>query len=96
MSQYRISDLARSDLENIWLFIAEDNIEAANRFILLLVSKFSKLASSPEIGRQRNELALGLRSIPVGNHVIFYRAGENGPEIIRVLHGARDFPPIFQ
>jgi toxin ParE1/3/4 len=32
----------------------------------------------------------------VGNYVIFYRPMEIGVEIARVLHGARDFPPLFE
>jgi len=40
-------------------------------------------------------LAARLRSFPVGSYVIFYRPMENGVEIVRVLHGARDLPPLF-
>ena len=29
-------------------------------------------------------------------YVIFYRPLENGIEVTRVLHGARDFPPLFE
>jgi len=96
MSQYRVSDVTRSDLEAIWLFIAQDNPEAADRFIRAVVSRFPMLASMPKAGRQREELSARLRSFPVGNYVIFYRPMENGIEIVRVLHGARDFPPLFE
>ena len=53
------------------------------------------LAEMPESGRQREKLAPELRSFAVGNYVIFYRPIENGVEIVRVLHGARDLPPVF-
>lgn len=96
MSQYRVSDVARSDLEAIWLFIAQDNPEAADRFIQVMVSRFPMLASMPKVGRQREELSAHLRSFPVGNYIIFYRLMKNGVEIVRVLHGARDFPPLFE
>jgi toxin ParE1/3/4 len=49
----------------------------------------------PGIGRQREDLAPRLRGFPFGNYVIFYRPMENGVEIVRVLHGARDLPPLF-
>jgi toxin ParE1/3/4 len=96
MSQYRVSDVARSDLETIWLFIAQDNPEAADRFIQVVISRFPMLATVPKMGRQRDELSAHLRSFPVGSYVIFYRLMENGVEIGRVLHGARDFPPLFE
>jgi toxin ParE1/3/4 len=96
MKQYRVSDTARADLDEIWLFIAQDNPEAADRFIRLIVSRFPTLASMPYLGRQRAELSPGLRSFPVQRYIIFYHPREDGVEIVRVLHGARDFPPLFE
>ena len=96
MNQYRVSDAARSDLDEIWFYIAGDNPDAADKFIRALVSRFPLLASVPEMGRERNELAVRSRSFPVGNYVIFYRPMGNGVEIARVLHGARDLPPLFE
>jgi toxin ParE1/3/4 len=48
------------------------------------------------MGRVRDELVPSLRSFPVGKYVIFYRPIENGIEIARILHGARDLPSIFE
>jgi len=42
------------------------------------------------MGRTRDELVPRLRSLPFGRCVIFYRALDDGAEIVRVLHGARD------
>ena len=38
----------------------------------------------------------GLRSLAYGRYVIFYRAIEDGAEIARVLHGARDLRRIMR
>jgi len=59
------------------------------------VSRFPKLAAMPEMGRRREELAMHLRSFPVGRYIIFYRSMQEGIEIVRVLHGARDLPPLI-
>jgi len=96
MKQYRVSEVARSDLDEIWFYIAQDNMDAADRFIHAIVSRFAMLAGMPEMGRMREELAPRLRSFAIGNYVIFYRPMENGVEIARVLHGAREFPPLFE
>jgi toxin ParE1/3/4 len=53
------------------------------------------LSQLPEIGKRRFDLAPGLRSLAVGNYVIFYRPVSEGIQIIRVLHGARDIPSLF-
>ncbi len=95
MSRYRFSEQSRSDLDDIWLYIASDNLIAADRFIDELVGKFQTLAEQPGIGRTRDELAQSLRSFPVGNYVIFYRAMQDGIEVVRVLSGFRDIPNVF-
>jgi toxin ParE1/3/4 len=96
MNQYQVSDAARSDLGEIWFYIAQDDPDAADKFIRAVVSRFPRLAEMPQLGRRREELLPRLRSFPVGRYVIFYRPLEKGVEIARVLHGARDFPPLFE
>ena len=51
MNQYRVSDAASADLEEIWLYIAQDDPDAADRFIRTIVSRFPTLASMPRMGR---------------------------------------------
>lgn len=86
---------AESDLIEIWSYIALDNLEAADRLLDVIDDKALTLAESPLIGRERKELLPGIRSFAIGNYVLFYQQIENGIEIIRVLHGARDVEAIF-
>jgi toxin ParE1/3/4 len=95
-NSFRVSDRAVADLDEIWLYISQDNPDSADKFIGELASRFPKLASMPEMGRLREELSPGLRSFPVGRYIVFYRRAGDGVEIIRVLHGARNFPPLFE
>ena len=95
MSRYRLSAQARADLDDIWLYIASDNISAADRFIDALITKIQTLAIQPDLGRPRDELAKSLRSLPVGNYVIFYRSMQSVVEVVRVLSGFRDIPELF-
>jgi toxin ParE1/3/4 len=96
MNQYRVSAEARSDLDEVWLHIANDNSDAADKYIRAIVSRFAMLASMPHLGRARPELSPGLRSFVVGHHVIFYRLFDGGVEVARVLDGVRDLPPLFE
>lgn len=96
MNHYRVSDAARADLDEIWFYIAQDNPDAADKLIRAIVSRFVALASMPLMGRLREELSANLRSFAVSGYVIFYRPMQKGAEIVRVLHGARDFPPLFE
>jgi len=95
-NSFWVSDRAAADLDQIWLYIAQDNPEAADKFMGALTSQFPKLASMPQMGRLREELSPGLRSLPVGRYIVFYRRNDDGIEIVRVLHGARNFPPLFE
>ena len=96
MSRYRLTEQARADLDEIWLYIAEDNIPAADRFFDTLHERFVLLAGQPFLGRARPELAPNLRSLPVGNYVMLYRPIDDGIEVVRVLHGARDIDAMFE
>ena len=95
MSRVRKRPAADADLFDIALHIAEDSLAASERFLDSLNDKFQLLASAPEIGRLREELAPGLRSFPVGSYVVFYQPIKGGVEIVRVLHGSRVIPSLF-
>lgn len=96
MSRFRISTQAAQDIENIWKYVAPNNLKAANKLFDTLRESFPKLAKFPQMGRQRSELAPFLRSFPVKNYLIFYRPIDEGIEIARILHGSQDIETIFQ
>ena len=95
MARLRISDDARHDLDGIWLGIAADNVEAADRLVDSVLAAYRRFTRHPYLGRVRLELRRDLRSWAVGNYVIFYTATDEWVEIIRVLHGAQDLPSFF-
>lgn len=96
MRKYRLSHRARKDLDKIWLNIARDSIESANRFLESLTERFPLLADSPRMGRLREDLQPDLRSFPVKSYLIFYRPlGKRGVGIVRVVHGARNLRSLF-
>jgi toxin ParE1/3/4 len=95
MSRVHKHPQAQEDLLDIWVRIAADSPFHADRFLDLLDDKMRLLADAPGIGRPRAELSPGLRSLPVGNYVIFYRQVGIAIEIVRVLHGARDIEALF-
>lgn len=90
-----VSPLAEEDLEEIWSFIAERDVEAADRLIDEITGRFDHLLAYPEAGRARHELLVNLRSFPVKRYVIFYQPTDDGVEIFRVLHGSRDVQSEF-
>jgi toxin ParE1/3/4 len=83
-------------LIEIWNYIANDSETNADAFIDRLHESNQALGRQPGLGRRREELAPGIRSFPFGRCVIFYRVVRKAVEIVRVLHGARDIPRIFE
>jgi toxin ParE1/3/4 len=87
---------AHLDLVQAALRIAEDNPLAADRWLDSIDEKCRLLATMPGLGRKRPDLAPDIRGFPVDNYAIFYRAVPDGIQIVRVLHGARDLPEMFE
>jgi toxin ParE1/3/4 len=99
MMDHRVSIEAESDLDEIWLYIAQNSstLNIADRFIEFLTDRFSLLARNPYIGRRRDEeLRPGIRSLAVRDYIILYRIDNEEVLILRVLRGNRDIEALFR
>ena len=56
MSQVKLAEDAEADLVEIWIFIAQDSVEAADHFLDRAYNTCQALARSPGIGRDRSDL----------------------------------------
>jgi toxin ParE1/3/4 len=91
-----ITTQATRDLQDIWEYIAEDNLRRADEFLEQIFEQFSLITDMPGVGRKRDELSPGLRSFPIGRYIIFYRRkGQTTIEITRVLGGERDLEALL-
>lgn len=80
---------AHEDLLEIWLFIARDDVAAADRVIESIEDRCRLLADHPELGQARPEIGPEARAVTVGNYLVLYRLSKERVEIVRVVHGAR-------
>ena len=85
---------AETDFVEIWQFIGRDDPRAADRQLDRIEAQCQLLASNPRLGRLRPEIAQDARAWVVGRYLILYRAVDDGVEIVRVVHGARDMEQI--
>ena len=88
MPVFRRTARAEQDLIDIWLYIAQDNVEAADRLLDRIDEAGWLLADNPELGRARPDIAPDFRYFPVGNYLMLYRRVPEGIELVRVVHGA--------
>lgn len=91
MTDFRFSPEAFRDIDEIWEYIAEDNLDAADRVRDEIFTACQRLAEMPGMGHLREDLAdEPLRFWPVYSYLIIYRPESKPLEVVRVLHGARD------
>ena len=86
---------ARTDILEIWAYIAADSVDEADRWVDRLDEKMQLWASQPMMGRARDELSPGLRSLSFGRYSVFFEPAANGIDVVRVLHGSRDIDREF-
>ncbi len=100
MKAYQFTPEAESDLFEIWLYIANNNVEAADRVEEAIHDACAFLAKAPHGGHVREELTvLPLRfwTLPrYRNYIIVYDPESKPLQIIRVLNGARNVPVILR
>lgn len=95
-NKLEIAQQARNDIKDIWTYIAELNQAAAEKLTAEFLKKFQMPADNPSVGKRHDEIIVNLKSFPHKKYVIFYFETENGVEIYRVLHGARDVENLFE
>ena len=95
-AQFRLTEPAIQDIEQIADYIArQSGLNQADRFLNKLDAKFVKIAQFPNLGRQRDEILPGLRSLPMDNYLILYMPIGQNVEIFRVVSGYRDLSALF-
>ena len=91
MSGFAFHPDAFADLDEIWEYIAEDNVDAADRVFVDIHSTLTTLAGSPQIGHRRPDLTTRpLRFHVVREYLIAYAPAEKPLWVVAVLHGRRN------
>lgn len=88
----RFTVRAERDIEAIGDYIAQDNPARAVSFVEDLTSKCRALIDQPAAAPLRPNFGDGVRMALFGRHLIFYSFDDRELLIIRVIHGARNWP----
>lgn len=96
MKRFELTRQAHADLQNIWEFIAQDSLDAADRVLDEFEHTFARLAAMPGIGHSREDLTTqDVLFWPMYSYLILYRKNSTPLLIVGVLHGRRNLPPII-
>ena len=90
------TDQAETDLAEILDSLEERSPQAAERLATAIDDRCTLLSQLPLMGRPREELGPGLRSVVIERYVLFYRVTATAVEVLRILHGARDIDTIMK
>ena len=93
---------ASRDLAEIFDYLDEHSETAADRFYDAVQATVQQLLRSPHLGERcqfRNPKTKGMRVWQVSsfsNYLIFYHPKGDMLQVLRVIHGARDYIAIFE
>ncbi len=100
MKQYAVvwRPQARDDLLALYEWIAEQaDADTAFEYTRLIEAHATKLATFPERGTPRDDLAAGVRTTPYRRRtVIAYRVLDEEVEILTIAHAGRDLGRVFE
>lgn len=95
--QFRLTEPAIKDIEQIADYIAKQSgLVQSELFLSKLDAKFAKIAQFPNLGRKRDEILPGIRSLSINNYLVLYMPYGQDVEIFRVISGYRDLSALFQ
>jgi plasmid stabilization system protein ParE len=90
MSGFVLHPQAYGDLDEIWEYVAADNLDAADRVREEIYEAIQSLVPFPYIGHSRPDLtARPLRFHSLREYVIAYAPDEKPLAVVAVLHGRR-------
>jgi plasmid stabilization system protein ParE len=92
MSDYAFHPEAFGDLDEIWEYIALDNIDAADAVLADIHSTLRSLAASPHIGHRRPDLTPRPLRFHVVRHeyLVAYAPNQKPLWVVAVVHGRRN------
>jgi len=99
-SLYQLTPRAIDDLGDIWDYIAEDNVDAANRVESAILSACSSLARHPLLGSKRSEITpqpvrfWTVTRFP--NFIVVYRPDTKPLQIVTVVHGKQNIKTLLE
>jgi toxin ParE1/3/4 len=88
---------AKKDLRQIVHYIGVEQIRpnTARNVALKIYRECRRYARNPLLGESRDDLLPGIRIFTIRPYVVFYFPLDDGIQVARVIHGARDYPALF-
>lgn len=101
VKRYKVTfrEEALADILDIYRWVYEVSLDpvTAQRFTARLVATCEQIGNAPHGGRPRDDLLLGLRTVPFEKRaVIAYLVGDGLVDITNVFYGGRDYEALYK
>ena len=92
MTEYIISEKALEDINNIWIYTAENwSVEQADRYYNLIIDEIEYIVENINMARDFGKIRKSYKYSKVKSHLIFFKKDKkNEIEVVRVLHERMD------
>lgn len=99
-ASYQLTPRALDDLDEIWNYIAQDKISAANRVESAILSACYSLVRHPMLGTKRIEITskpVRFWTVPrYPKFIVVYRPETKPLQIVTVVHGMRNLKQLLE
>jgi toxin ParE1/3/4 len=96
LTGFRLSPLAKQDLEEIWQYTFQQwSPVQADNYAGDLLSACEGLVKGEKIGLNADEIRTGYRKYFCGLHTLYYKISGEYVDVIRILHQSRDVDTLL-
>jgi len=97
MARCNFTEHATEDLRSIIRYTRQTwGVKQAQLYKQELELSLTRLGERPDMGRKREDIATGVRSFRVADHIAFYASRRGGITILRLLHPSMDVAMAFE
>ena len=98
MSEYVISEKAVEDINNIWIYTAENwSVAQADRYYNLIYDEIEYIVNNFDMARDFGKIRKSYKCSKVKSHLIFFKKNKiNEIEVVRFLHERMDIESILK
>ena len=88
---FELSDLAKLDLEDIWIYTMKKwSVAQANKFYELIMDEIKAISKNSELGKSIQRIKKLHRLRRIKSHLIIYKVDNDKVYIDRILHQRMD------
>lgn len=92
MKRYRLTPMAEGDLAEIWRYFEETWGAAQADYLRDIEAALERYSQNPSLAVKSDDIRPGYWRFRVKSHIVFFKRDGEWIDVVRILHGAMDYP----